>query len=236
MNPAEYLRYHMERQVSILIDRMRGLDFLTVVQPEGVGLDSQKAFRSSPSGDKYLWRLLDDLNISSADAITDIGCGKGSAMRTMLDFPFARVDGVELSGEIAAIAQENFRKLKKNQVHVFSCDATTYNDYDRYNCVYFYNPFPDEIMRRVVDRLIKNIENNDRELFIIYNNPRCHDVIISQGVFERRAIYPDQWGHGIAVYSNRETPRVVEFINKARSRQGVLVTAADTRSAGKSPG
>ena len=38
----------------VLKDRLRGLDFLTSIQPQEVGLDPERAFRSSPSGNRYL--------------------------------------------------------------------------------------------------------------------------------------------------------------------------------------
>jgi cyclopropane fatty-acyl-phospholipid synthase-like methyltransferase len=52
---------------------------------------------------------LNDLNITANDSIIDIGCGKGSAMLSMLGFPFARVDGVELSQQIGSIAIRNLK-------------------------------------------------------------------------------------------------------------------------------
>jgi cyclopropane fatty-acyl-phospholipid synthase-like methyltransferase len=44
---------------------------------------------------------LADLKINSNDRILDIGCAKGSAIRCMLKFPFAAVDGVEISKELS---------------------------------------------------------------------------------------------------------------------------------------
>src|SRR5512143_105611 len=94
-------------------EKIQGVDFATIVEPEEVGLDSKYVVHSSPSGNKYLIRLLQDLHVTNQDSILDIGCGKGSAMLAMLKFPFARVDGIELSKEIAATATRNFTKLKK---------------------------------------------------------------------------------------------------------------------------
>jgi len=204
-----------------LLDRFHGLDFLTVVQPEDVGLDPKRAYGYSPSGNKYLVDLLNDFNISSQDSIIDIGCGKGSAMRTMLKFPFARIDGIELSEHIAAIAVRNFKKLNANRIRVFVCDASLFRDYDAYNIVYLNNPFPSSVMSDVIDALIHSIHRSERELVIVYNYATCHDVVVSQGVFAKKGVYPDEWGKGISIYSNRDGGNSRLSANKGMQRIGL---------------
>lgn len=194
---------NLVRKSRILIDRFLGLDFLNVIQPEEVGLDSERAYRSSPSGDKYLKHLLHDFNISSQDSIIDVGCGKGSAMRTMLKLPFKQVDGIELSKFIAEIATNNFRKLNIKRSTVFVGDASLFKDFDAYNIIYFYNPFPSVVMIEVLNSIIESIKRLDRELIIIYNNPTCDEIIVEKGVFEKMGYYSNMWGNRIYVYSNR---------------------------------
>jgi SAM-dependent methyltransferase len=186
----------------MLIDRYHGLDFTSIIQPEEVGLDSNYAYLSTPSGDKYLVNVLNGLTITRNDSIIDIGCGKGSAMRTLLKFPFARVDGLELSEHIAAIARGNFKKLKIIRSDVLTCDASTFKDYDAYNFIYLFNPFPCSVMSMVIDNLIQSNHRCPREIVIIYNNPVCNDVVVNQGGFYKLRDYPDEWGNGIYLYSN----------------------------------
>lgn len=186
----------------ILLDRLVGLDFLKTVLSEDVGLNPEIVHRSSPSGNKYLKELLKDFKINSQDSIIDVGCGKGSAMRTMIQFPFKKVDGIELSDTIAKIAQQNFKKLKVKNTNVFIGDASKHKGYDEYNIVYFYNPFPNSVMIDVVNALIDSVEIKKRELIIIYNNPICHDIVVNKDVFKKMGVYPDIWGNGIAIYSN----------------------------------
>ena len=198
------LLYRILRKSRVLLESFQGLDFSSVIQPEEVGLDPNIAFRSSPSGNKYLKNLLKDLKITGEDSIIDVGCGKGSAMRTMLKFPFARVDGLELSEHIANIAIRNFEKLKVNNSRVFICDASVYKDYAAYNMVYFYNPFPGEIMYKVIHELLESLKSLERELIIIYYNPVCHDLFTGQGAFSKIGDYPGEHGNRIYVYSNRD--------------------------------
>lgn len=204
MNIKSFTLRNLEYKCRLSLERIRGLDFMTFIEPESVGLDPTIAFRSSPSGNKYLINVLNDLKITPKDSIIDIGCGKGSAICKMLKFPFSKIDGIELSEHIASIAVENFKRLHTKRVKIITCDASLFNDYDSYNMIYLYNPFPGCVMMSVIDALICSVNRLERELIIIYNNPTCHDNVVSRNVFSRVATYPDQWGNGIAVYSNRD--------------------------------
>jgi len=187
----------------MIMEGIRGLDFTSTLEPEEVGLDPQLFHRCSPSGNKYLVNLLNDIGPNEQDAILDIGAGKGSAMYTMLSFPFERVDGIEISERIADIAKRNFVRLKASRAHVYQADARAFEHYARYNIFYFYNPFPLQVMLQVIDAIRQASMAADKEVLIIYNNPSCHDLIVADGVFTMHREYPDEWGNRIFVYSNR---------------------------------
>jgi SAM-dependent methyltransferase len=185
---------------ALAIDRCRRLDFLTKIESAQVGLDPSRAFRSSPSGDRYLRRVLNHLQIKNGDQILDVGCGKGSAMRCMLRFPFSQVDGIELSSTIAAIAEKNFARLGSQRTHVFAIDAIDFPNYGNYEFIYFYNPFPSFVMDAVM-RSIGASVMNQKEITLIYNNPTCHNDVVRAG-FQLLHTFPDRWGNGIAIYSS----------------------------------
>lgn len=193
----------VRRRLDIWKDKRSGLDFLLVIEPQALGFDESIVHRGSPSGNKYLEELLIDLKIRMEDSILDIGCAKGSAMRTMLNFPFARVDGIELSEELAGIASTNFRLLGKKNVRIFNTNAVDFDGYGNYSFLYLYNPFPEEVMLRVMAELQKQL-NPDWETIIIYNTPRCHKIIVDHGFMVVKD-YPYLWGNVIRIYSNRST-------------------------------
>lgn len=193
---------NLERKIRIESDRWRGLDFLHVVKPETVGLDPALAFRSEPSDSRFLSYVLKDFNVTSTDAIVDIGCGKGNAMRAMLRFPFSTIDGIELSDTIAAVARQNFSVLNDKRVTVFTGDATKFTDYSAYTVVFLFNPFPGTLLSKVIDSIIRSIQKNDREFCILYNSPQFPDTIVETGVFNNAGFYYDRKGNKLAVYSN----------------------------------
>ncbi len=189
-------------RLNILLERLQGLDFTRANQrPAELGLDEREVFIPSPSGGPALRRVLADLGIQPADSVLDIGCAKGSAMRDLLRLSFQRVDGIELSPDLAAIARRNFARLKQARVSIHCVDARHFDGYGRYNVFYLYNPFPPVVLAPVLQALTSQHDRRT-ELLVIYNNPLGHAQMLAQGFTAMRR-YPDFWGHGIQVYSNR---------------------------------
>lgn len=191
----------IKRRIEILIDGMHGLDFLTVIPVKELGLNESTTSKCSPSWSVLLENLFKELNITPDDRILDIGCGKGAVLRGMCKFPFNRVDGLELSDVLAKKAQSNFSRLNEGRVNIFNINAIDFMGYRDYNMYYLYNPFPAKVMERVIANINTQI-SKESESLIIYNNPICHSILISNGFF-KVAQYPDEWGNGIFCYSNK---------------------------------
>ena len=62
-----------------------------------------------------------------------------------------------------------------------------------------YNPFPSSVMQVVIKKIIAQ-SSKYKNIKILYNNPICSEVILSNG-FEILKEYSDQWGNGIKLYS-----------------------------------
>jgi len=200
------VRQKLYRKLEILWEKINGLDFSTVVPVVELGLDESLVTKGSPSCNKYLVQLFDVLNITSNDRILDIGCAKGGAMRCMTKFPFSKIDGIEISGILSNIATKNFVKLNERRVEIKNIDASAFSDYKDYDFLYLYNPFPEEVMKKVLSQI-----NSKKEIIIIYNNPVCHDQIIKHG-FHKVREFPDMWGNGITLYSNLQNSQRLKHL------------------------
>ena len=174
-----------------------GLDFLGVIKVEDLQLNPEIVSKGSPSGNSYLKNVLKNIGINKKDSILDIGSAKGSALKTMLDFPFQNIDGIEISPELVEIAKRNFQKLKTNKVEIFNENASCFMGYNNYNYFYLYNPFPEIILKKVFNQMNKQIMG--KEIFIIYNNPVCHDLLINSKFLLVKQ-FPDAWNNGINLY------------------------------------
>ena len=190
------------RKARILKELITGVDFSAVIEPEQLGLDPNIYFRGSPSGNNYLSAVIASLPLTHSDSILDIGCAKGSALACMSDYPFARVEGVEISTKLAKICKRNFQRLKRPQVKVHNIDARQFLYFNEFQYFYFYNPFPVHILKIVMTKITQqNLPGVEQ--IIIYNNPPCELTIKEFGFIKWRT-WPDEWGNGIHVYTNFE--------------------------------
>lgn len=75
------------------------------------------------------------------------------------------------------------RKLKINNSNFFVCDAAEFKEIDIYNFFYFANPFPENVMTKVMNNIEDSLKRKKREVHIIYGNPVLHESIIKSGTF-----------------------------------------------------
>lgn len=193
-----------QRKYALFMEKRQGVDFSVMVDPEDVGLSHTRVRRSCPTAGNWLRRALKRLPICPCDSIIDIGCGKGAAMRILLDFPFSRVDGVEIADPIAAVARENFKTLgvPEERCRVYTKDAAEFCDLDAYNHIYFYNPFPPDVMSRCLANICNSLDRRPRKMTLIYNHPSCHEALLACGRFAKFGEYDSEWGNKIYVYRN----------------------------------
>lgn len=167
----------------------RGIQLTGVTACE-IGLSDERSAGYRDSGGPALRQVLRTLPISQSDVALDIGCGKGGAMLTLALCPFARVDGVELSPQLAQIARQNLERLGVHNANVFCCDAAEFTDLDAYTYFYMYHPFPEIVMRPVMENICSSMNRRPRNLFLIYKNPVLDALVISVGFRKLGDILP----------------------------------------------
>lgn len=161
-------------------------DFSGWMTPEEAGFDADHGHQYQPCTDTLV-KVLKKLPISRTDAILDLGCGKGKAMYLMSRFPFRKVGGYDLSGELVHIANENFEHLGVPRCHAVQADAVSYEDYDEYTYFYMFNPFPREVFEAMMGHLLESIRRRPRTCRFIYLHPEYHEYFIKHTPF--RLIY-----------------------------------------------
>lgn len=174
------------------IEAQYGVDFCGYIPDvKEIGLIEGQCNGYEPSYD--MPGIFGYLNIKEGDKLLDVGCGKGFAMYLFANFPFSRIDGVELSSELADIAEDNLKKLfpdEKERFHIYRENALEFNNLDEYNYIYMYNPFPPEVVGRFAEKLKESAKNGNRKLTVIYQNPQKGSLIEKGGVF-KRALFMD---------------------------------------------
>ena len=167
-----------------MIEDFKGIDTLKYVDVEELGFTTESGFRYEHSKKKYLRKVLKDLNISHTDSIIDVGSGKGSALIEFSKYPFSKIVGVELSNLLHVISNNNLIRLKVRNVNLFCMNAIQFADFNEFNYIYFYNPFPPATFKKVLGKIIQANKLTQHFFYIIYKNPTCHEVIMKSNYFE----------------------------------------------------
>ena len=120
----------------------------------------------------------------------DLGCGKGRPLLVASEFPFRRLIGVELSSPLAQVAQENVDRMlrrhpERSPVQIENCDATTFAFPSGNLVVFLYNPFGQEVIRRVIANLEQALATPERSVFVVYYNPVCGACLDACPALER---------------------------------------------------
>jgi 16S rRNA G966 N2-methylase RsmD len=192
------------RQILYIIYlKLRRID-VGYVSYEDLGLSSDPVGCHENSGGPNLGLVLKNISITESDSILDIGCGKGGALITLSKY-FQTADGLEISDKLVSIAKANLKKLNIKNYKLFKANAATFTDLDNYTFIYMYNPFSSSIMKQVMSNLKLSIKKHPREITIIYYNPVCHDVIVSDSDF-RIVMKFDNFGVPFWIYKNIPSP------------------------------
>lgn len=112
----------------------------------------------------------------------DLGCGKGRTLLVAARLGFRRVIGVEFARELVEIAQANLAKLGLANATVEHIDAADFRFPSGDMVVYLYNPFSQEVMRKVVANL-RTVQS--KRLYVIYNFPESAEVFDMSGFLSR---------------------------------------------------
>ena len=129
-----------------------------------------------PSEPQLFHEILDRLNIRYEDfTFLDLGSGKGRTLLMASDYPFRRIIGAEIVPELHAIADENVTAYRSQQqkclqLETWLGDAREFPFPAEPLVVYLFNPFPEDVLRDVLERLHASYAAQPREIRIAYHN------------------------------------------------------------------
>lgn len=107
----------------------------------------------------------------------DLGSGKGRALMLAAQHPFRHIIGVEFAEELHRAAEENFRKLAaawgapNDRIKLVHEDAGEYPLPDDPLLIFLYQPFGEELMRKVAKKVLKSYCLSPRKISIYYLYP-----------------------------------------------------------------
>jgi Histone methylation protein DOT1 len=119
---------------------------------------------------------------SSNFTFIDMGSGKGRALLLASDYPFRRIVGVEILPELHAIAEDNFRRYKSDKQKCFRLeswcgDARAFEFPSEPTLLYLFNPFFEPVLRDVLAKLEKSLQDHPRKFVVLYANPISEHIV-----------------------------------------------------------
>lgn len=157
--------------------------------------NARHAVRYQPSPHDISSKAITSLGLEYTHfTFIDFGAGKGRVLLIAGELPFNAVIGIEFSQELCDMANRNISKVDPARIFakVIKCihaDVTAYNLPHTPLVCYFYNPFDRVIMEKVASKLVKSLEENPRDIYIIYLDPKHRSLFEDSG---RWAIVDEQ--------------------------------------------
>lgn len=117
-----------------------------------------------------LERLAEFGLIRQGDTVLDYGCGKGRVGFFLGDQLRVKTIGIEYDARIYQEALQN-RKSARSEADFVPTRAEQYKLPPEVNRCYFFNPFPVEILRKVMARIVESYYVDHREMFLFFYYP-----------------------------------------------------------------
>jgi len=117
--------------------------------------------------------------------ILDLGCGKGRVLAVASWYGFKKITGIEFSDELCAIARKNITPVQlrfpEKILNVIHANAADYEIEGDTNVFFFFNPFDETVMLKVVKNILASLKKNPREAYVVYINPVHKEIFMSAG-------------------------------------------------------
>jgi hypothetical protein len=136
-----------------------------------------------PTRPKLVFEVLRALEIRHERyAFIDLGSGKGRVLLVASEFPFVEVRGVEFARELHETACENIRRYRSGSqrtrnIRSIHRDAIEFEFPASPFVLFLSNPFGAGVLVPILRRLRQSLENNPRDVIIVYVAPRHGDLI-----------------------------------------------------------
>ena len=193
-----------------LFDARYGTDTFDKVELDRLEIPSknkERGIRYEPTRARAFFSLMGGLRIPLDSGFVDYGCGKGRVLVMAMECGFSKITGVDFSPELCAIAEENVTTYRSKHdkhadVGIYNVDAVDYRVRDDDAVFYFFNPFDETVLARVLDNIAHSLAAAPRDVWLIYHNPLWKHVI------ERRLMVKEVTTHRYAectfvVYTNK---------------------------------
>lgn len=163
------------------------LDRLKTITVKGDNLNHGSIYQACnyfilEKGFNYLRSINENKNI------TDFGCGKGRAMIVAAYYGFINITGIDFAKALCLQAEKNIRNIRPlfplAKFNIICDDVVNYKIQKDQTVFFFFNPFDDVIMLKVVKNILSSLREKERKIYIVYANPIHKEIFLSAGFEE----------------------------------------------------
>jgi SAM-dependent methyltransferase len=183
VNTFKLLSYEgkYEKQLGINTHSIVNLNKLTLA-----GENSEQNHHYQGASYYILFSIFEKLPIETKNLpLIDYGCGKGRALFVAEQCGFTNLIGVDIAKELIDDANSNkavyVRKNSQSKIDFLFEDATKYLIPDNAQVFYFFNPFGEEVLQKVIDNIKESVKQHPRKVYCIYLNPKFKAVFEENG-------------------------------------------------------
>lgn len=134
-------------------------------------------FPYEPTPYCVLVRLAGSGILSEKNTLVDYGCGKGRTVFLLSYLTRCRAIGIDYSEEMIKAATENLKSSGMKNIRFIHGLAQEYEIEDA-DSFFFFNPFSEEVLRRVLDQILWSWYENPRSMKLMFYYPKDEDVAI----------------------------------------------------------
>lgn len=159
----------------------------------------------------------------------DLGCGKGRPLLVASEFPFRDILGVELSPDLARVAERNAaimaeRFAGRTPIRIAVGDAGSFPIPSGDVVLFLYNPFDAEVVAKVVQAVEAALTDESRSIYIVYYNPTVAQCFDDSSLLIRRFAHQipcaaEELGYGpdqsepVIIWQGGTAPAPIEAAN-----------------------
>ena len=140
-------------------------------------------FPYEPTPYSVLVRLAESGYLTKKNKLVDYGCGKGRVSIFLASRIRCRVIGIDYNADLIRTAEENLIRSREKGITFVHMAAEQYELTDE-DSFFFFNPFSEVILKRVVDQILWSWYENPRKMQLFFYYPTDEDVALLIGTQE----------------------------------------------------
>ena len=140
-------------------------------------------FPYEPTPYSVLVRLAESGYLTGNNKLVDYGCGKGRVSVFLAGRIHCQVIGIDYNEDLIRQAEENRMRSRVKGITLLHMAAEQYELTDE-DSFFFFNPFSEVILKRVIDRIVWSWYENPRKMQLFFYYPTDEDAAVLTGTQE----------------------------------------------------